>query len=106
MKTSTTKGRNFRPTIARIITALAVASMMGGMAIAPALGDNNGRQGHQDKGWHKGQSNGYRDQPVYVYRPVYQEPYYYSAPVYAPPPVYYYPQQSPGINLFFPLDIR
>jgi hypothetical protein len=23
-----------------------------------------------------------------------------------PPPVYYEPQQSPGINLFFPLDLR
>jgi hypothetical protein len=23
-----------------------------------------------------------------------------------PPPVYYRPQQSPGISLFFPLDLR
>jgi hypothetical protein len=37
---------------------------------------------------------------------VYQHPYNYSQPVYAPPPVYYEPQQSPGISLFFPLDIR
>jgi hypothetical protein len=37
---------------------------------------------------------------------VYQDPYRYSQPVYAPPPVYYEPRPSPGISLFFPLDIR
>ncbi len=110
MKTSTNQARNFRPTISKIVTALAVASVMGAMAMTPALGDN--RKGHQDQGLHKGQSKGDRDRresrPVYqpVYRPVYQEPYRYSQPVYAPPPVYYEPQQSAGISLFFPLDIR
>jgi len=100
MKTSTTQARNFRPTIGRIVTALAVASVMGGMAMTPALG--------ADKGWHKGEWKGDRNRPVYVYdyRPVYRAPYYYSQPVYAPPPVYYYPQPSPGISLFFPIDIR
>lgn len=33
-------------------------------------------------------------------------PYHYAQPVYVPPPVYYEPQQSPGISLFFPLDLR
>ena len=96
MKTSTNQARNFRPAISKIVIALAVASVMGGMAITPALGAN--RQGHQDKGWHKGQSQGDRNRREY--RPVYQHP----QPVYAPPPVYYTPQQSPGISLFFPLD--
>lgn len=102
MKTSTTQARNLRPTIGKIVTALAVASVMGGMAITPALGDND-KGKSRDKGW---KSN--RGQPVYVYeyRPVYREPYYYSAPVYAPPPLYYYPQPSPGINFFFPIEIR
>lgn len=100
MKTSTTQARNFRPAIGRIVTALAIASLMGGMAMTPVHG--------ADKGWHKGQWKGDRSEPVYIYeyRPVYREPYYYSQPVYAPPPVYYYPQPSPGINFFFPLDIR
>ena len=98
MKTSTKQARNFRPTISKIVMALAVASVMGGMAITPALGAN--RQGHQDKGWHKGQSQGDRNRREY--RPVYQHP----QPVYAPPPVYYTPQQSPGISFFFPLDFR
>ena len=105
MKTSTKHARNFRPTIGTIVTALAVASVMGGMAITPALGDSDKGKGRADKGLHKGWDRG---QPVYVYeyRPVYREPYYYSAPVYAPPPVYYYPQPSPGINFFFPIEIR
>src|SRR5450759_2588700 len=102
MKTSTKQARNFRPTTSKIVMALAVASVMGGMAITPALGAN--RQGHQDKGWHKGQSQG--DRGRREYRPVYQHPYSYSQPVYAPPPVYYAPQQSPGISFFFPLDIH
>jgi hypothetical protein len=106
MKTSTNQARNLRPTISKIVMALAVASVMGGMAITPALGDN--RKGHQDQGLHKGQFKGDRDRRVYqpVYRPVYQDPYRYSQPVYAPPPVYYDPQPSAGISLFFPLDIR
>jgi hypothetical protein len=106
MKTSTNQARNLRPTIGKIAMALAVASVMGAMAVTPALGDN--RKGHQDQGLHKGQYKGDRDRTVYqpVYRPVYQDPYRYSQPVYAPPPVYYEPQPSPGISLFFPLDIR
>ena len=106
MKTSTNQASNCRPTISKIVMALAVASVMGGMAITPALGDN--RKGHQDQGLHKGQLKNARARSVYqpVYRPVYQEPYRYSEPVYAPPPVYYEPQPSPGISLFFPLDIR
>ena len=106
MKTSTNQARNFRPTISKIVMALAVASVMGAMAMTPALGDN--RKGHQDQGLHKGQSKGDRDRRESrpVYRPVYEHPYDYSQPVYAPPPVYYEPQQSPGISLFFPLDIR
>jgi hypothetical protein len=102
MKTSTTRAKNFRPAISKIVTALAVASVMGGMAITPALGDNHDRRGYHDKGWHKGEWK--NDQPEYVYPPVY--PYYYSAPVYAPPPVYYAPQPSPGISFFFPLDVH
>ena len=101
MKTSTKQVRNLRPTISKIVMALAVASVMGGMAITPALAkDNHDRQGHRDNGWHKGQAKGDRD------RRDYRPSYYYPQPVYVPPPVYYAPQQSPGISFFFPLDIH
>jgi hypothetical protein len=113
MKTSTNQARNLRPTIGKIAMALAVASVMGAMAVTPALADDhNDRKEHQNQGLHRGQYKGDRDrtvyQPVYqpVYRPVYQDPYRYSQPVYAPPPVYYERQPSAGISLFFPLDIR
>jgi hypothetical protein len=101
MKTSTNQARNLRPAISKIVMTLAIASVMGGMAITPALGDN--RQGHQDRGMHKGERQGDRER--HEHRPVYQRPYY-SQPVYAPPPVYYAPEPSPGISLFLPLNIR
>jgi hypothetical protein len=109
MKTSTSQARNWRPAIRKIVMAFAVASVMGAMAVTPALAkDNDNRKGHQDQGLHKGQFKGERERPEYrpAYRPVYQDPYRYSQPVYAPPPVYYEPRPSPGISLFFPLDIR
>jgi hypothetical protein len=114
MKTSTHQAPNLRPTFGKIAMALAVASVMGAMAVTPALADDhNDRKGHQDQGLHRGQHKGdrgdrdeFRREPQPVYRPVYEQPYYYSAPVYAPPPVYYEPQPSPGISLFFPLDLR
>ena len=117
MKTSTNQARNFRPTISKIVTALAVASVMGAMAMTPALGQSNESRARaaQDRGRHDDRNqndnrnrNDRRDQRESrpVYRPVYQHPYNYSQPVYAPPPVYYAPQPSPGISLFFPLDIR
>ena len=96
--------------IPRIVAALALVSVMGSVCVTPAFAkDGDGPRGHSDKGWHKGEWRGDRDQwrewqPLY--RPVYVAPYYYSRPVYVPPPVYYPPQPSPGINLFFPLDIR
>ena len=110
MKTSTKQARNFRPTISKIVMAFAVASVMGGMALTPALADNdrrdNHRQVHRDNGRHNGEWRGDRH-----YRRVYQDPYYYSQPyyaqpVYAPPPVYYAPQPSAGVSIFLPLNIR
>ncbi len=109
MKNSTKQARNFRPTLSKIVIALAVASVMGGVSMTPALGkDNDGRQGHRDNRWHNDNRHDdrYWREHQRVYRPVYPHPYNYSQPVYAPPPVYYPPQPSPGFSLFFPLDIR
>ncbi|MGZ5007563.1 MAG: hypothetical protein ACXWE9_13335 [Methylobacter sp.] len=57
-----------------------------------------------DYQYHRGY--GYGPGPGYGYQPLYRQPYIYAEPVYVPPPIYYQPPQSPGINLFFPLDMR
>jgi hypothetical protein len=109
MKTTTRQARNFRPTLGRIVMALAIASVMGGASMTPAFGkDDDGRRGHRDNGWHNDNRHDdrYWREHERVYRPVYRHPYYYSQPVYAPAPVYYPPQPSPGFSLFFPLDVR
>jgi hypothetical protein len=95
----------------RILLTLVLVSAIGGLCMTPSFAkDSDDRRGHEDKGWHKGQSkNGYyedRREWRPAYQPIYREPYYYSRPVYVPPPVYYPPPQSPGISLFFPLDLR
>ena len=107
MTTSANHATHVRPATSKIVLALAVASVMGAVAMTPARADNN-RKEHQDQGLHKGQyknDRGRRESRP-VYRPVYRQPYYYSQPVYAPPPVYYAPEPSPGISLFLPLNIR
>ena len=53
MKTST---KQFRPTISKIMMALALASIIGGISITPALAKDN--DGHHDRGWHKGEQRG------------------------------------------------
>ena len=98
MRTSDTRTRKFSSTVGAIVMALVVASMIGGISIAPAFGkDHDRRQGYYERGHDRG-------------RRMYQPPrhYYYPAPIYAPPPVIYapYPYQSPGINLVFPIHIR
>jgi len=105
MKISTNQVRKLRPTISKIVIALALASVMGGIAVTPAHSKgNDDRKGYQGKGGKKGEQRGDRDRREY--RPGYLQPNYYSQPVYAPPPVYYAPQPSPGISLFLPLNIR
>ena len=99
MRTSNTRAKKFCSTVGRIVMALVVASMIGGMSVTPAFArdDNRGR-GHEERGRHEPRGH-YRG----------HEPRgYYQEPVYAPPPVVYAPQpyQSPGISLVFPIHIR
>ena len=92
---------NFRPILGRTALALTLVSVMGGLAM-PAFGDD--REEHRDNGLRNGERHADRDFRRPVHR-VYRRPYRY-APVYAPAPVYYPPRPSPGISLFFPLDVR
>ena len=92
-----------RPTRHRVVMALAFASMFSALSISPVLADNDGKRG---KKAHQSQRARYDYDQVRYYRPVYRDPYRYEQPVYVPAPVYYEPRQSPGISLFFPLDLR
>ncbi|MDB5991878.1 MAG: hypothetical protein JWQ10_3281 [Herbaspirillum sp.] len=106
MKSSIPQTNYFRPSARKLAMALALvfASLIGGFSISPALArddghDRGGRYGdHGDRGNHG--DRGDRG------RPEYRRGYRYERPVYVPPPVYYEPRQSPGINLFIPLDLR
>lgn len=111
MKSSIRQARHFSSTGAKVAMALAFASLISGMFISPAYAakdDGHSRAAQQrgarsQRGHHVNRErNEYRPQ----YRPQYRRPYYYAEPVYVPPPVYYEPRQSPGISLFFPLDLR
>ena len=82
--------------------ALAFASLIGGFSISPALARDDGH----DQGWHNGDHGHRGDRQGYERRTEYRRGYRYEQPVYVPPPVYYEPRQSPGINFFFPLDLR
>ena len=114
MKISTKQTRTDRPTVSKIVIALAFASVAGGMTISPALGQHNeNRENHENRARAEHDRDRHDDRNHGAYRPGYQHPYRYAQPVYAPPPVYYYPEQrsgvtiqSPGISLFFPLDLR
>ncbi len=116
MKTFISKFSSFGPAGKKVLIALACVSVLG--VAAPAFADNdngngNGNNGNRGKGnqgqnWQKGDRRYYdnRKDDRY-YRPDYRRPYYYSQPVYVPPPVVVYPPYpSPGINFFFPLDLR
>jgi hypothetical protein len=92
----------------KVAMAISWASVMTVLAISAPLAARDNDQGGRD-GRYVGQSQ--RDWRAnnarnHRYRHVYRRPYVYAQPVYVPPPVYYEPRQSPGITLFFPLDIR
>ena len=105
MKSSMQQARSPGLSGRKVMMALAFAAAISGLAITPALADNDnghGRGKHGQREWH-GDRDGYGYDG---YRPEYRRPYSYAQPVYVPPPVYYEPRQSPGISFFFPLDLR
>jgi hypothetical protein len=88
----------------KILVALAFASMIGGLSVGTALGDDNGRRQAQqnrdrherdrrdNRGWHD--NRGWYDNRGH---------WHAHRPFYAPPPVVYAPAPSPGVSIFFPL---
>ena len=88
------------------------ASALGLIAL-PALADQNnqGGQNRGQEGNHGARGNGRNQHDGHHHdyrregRPGYY-PYMYAQPVYVPPPVYYPPMPSPGISLFFPIELR
>ena len=109
MKPST---KQFRPTLSKIMMALALASVLGVASITSVL--SKGKDDHQNatqKNAPRAQRNDNRGRRAPYHRSApaayYSAPaYYQSEPVYAPPPVYYAPQPSPVISFILPLDIR
>jgi hypothetical protein len=95
-------------TAGKILVTLAFASMIGGLSVGTALGDDNDRRQAQqnrreqdrreqerdrrdNRVWHD--NGGWRDN---------RGGWHAYHPVYVPPPVVYAPAPSPGISLFFP----
>ena|SRR5713101_7796956 len=100
MKTSTT---------GKVLVALAFASMIGGLSVGTALGDDNDRrqaqQNRREQDRREHERDDWRDNRVWHDNGGWRDnrgrwhPYH---PVYVPPPVVYSPAPSPGIHLFFP----
>ncbi|MFZ2269237.1 MAG: hypothetical protein WAV95_16800 [Azonexus sp.] len=105
-------GSHFAALLRRAMLAVTLGSAISLLAAAPAMAERNDRQGRdqqraeQQRDHRQSVRDRQRDHRHYRQQSRYVRPYYYAQPVYVPPPVYYEPQQSPGITLFFPLDLR
>jgi len=123
METLILKTRPVRSIGTQFVSGLLIALALGLLPVSSAFadrddwGDRDGgwRHGDRDRGGWRGDDDhdewrrrgGYGNGYGYGgYQPAYPQPYGYAQPVYVPPPVYYVPQQSPGINLVFPLNFR
>jgi hypothetical protein len=126
MKSLIRPEKYFMSPCSKFLKALTVTSVISVLFISPALADRDnghGRWNQQNNhGGHQGRRGdhnvnrygsgyrrayGYGNQRYYGYSNQNRQPYYnYAQPVYVPPPVYYGPRQSPGISLFFPLNLH
>ena len=107
MKSLIQQTRYFSSTGRKVVMALAFASAISGLSISPVLADNDDGHGRGDRYGDRGRGDRHGNhREGYGYREGYRYPYVYAQPVYAPPPVYYEPRPSPGISIFFPIDLR
>lgn len=107
MRTSTTGKKKFTSIIGTILMAFVFASVIDGLSIGPAFGqdraiparDRYERRGHDRGRWDRDRW----DRGRWEHGRRYYRPYAYGVPVYAPPPVYIPPPPPPpGISIFFP----
>jgi hypothetical protein len=129
MKSLIQPEKYFMSPCSKILIALTVTSVISVLFLSSALADrdnghgrrgyqqnnhgsNQGRRGDHDgnryrSGYRQPTGRGYGNRQYYESNYRNRQPYYnYAQPVYVPPPVYYEPRQSPGISLFFPLNLH
>ncbi len=106
MSLSRSRATQGRSLVGTLGLALAVAAVMVGLALGPALSEDNARRpGPQERAHRAHQPAQHSHQP---YQRAHQPYGYYAPPpgYYAPPPVIYVPPPSPGISLFFGFPIQ
>lgn len=110
MSISKSGAKGLRSIAGKVVLALAFASIVGGVSLAPAFADNDDWKQKQNRGQYR--AEGREDNDRVEYRYYGYQPYNYNYTYrpytyYAPPPVVYAPPyQSPGLNFVFPLTIR
>ncbi len=90
-------------TIGKAVLALALASIIGGIAVVPARADDRDWR-HDDRDWRHDERVERHDRDWYRHHHVVVAPT--PGYVVAPPVVYAPPPPPPGISLVFPLAIR
>jgi hypothetical protein len=88
----------------KLILALGIVSLIGGLAAGPAQADEDWHHRHDGRRAHERREHHWRDHG-YAYYPAYPGYGYYAPPpvVYAPPPAVY---ASPTLSFVFPLRIH
>jgi hypothetical protein len=101
-------------TAGKVLVALAFASMIGGLSVGTALGDDNDRrqaqqnrreQDRREQERDRRGNGGWRGNGVWHDNGGWRDNrggWHAYHPVYVPPPVVFTPSPSPGISLFFP----
>jgi len=108
MKTLIPQPNSAKLTVGKLLAVCAIIAGLSVFSMSSAFADHDhgqggrrGGEGHEGwRGDHDRGHGGYRGGYGYG------GGYGYAQPVYVPPPVYVVPQQSPGINLVVPLNLR
>jgi hypothetical protein len=110
METNKARSTNSRRSLRRLIIAVGVTALVGGIAASPAHADNDHwRHGHEawrDHRGHEWREHRWHEHHGYAVRAYPGYAYGYPPPViYAPPPVVYAPPvyAAPSLSFVFPL---